>query len=96
MSNSLIFKTVYISQKKHFNKQKLLYILNENTIWPSGVIVRESDSHEKNTMCVWLSQITFRLDLLTGPPLNCEILCSYRPFQIHKILPSPNKFSQRW
>ena len=50
MSNSLIFKTVYISRKKHFDKQKLLYILNENTIWPSGVIVRESDSHEKNTM----------------------------------------------
>ena len=33
---SLIFKSVKISIKKLIRMQKLLYILYENTIWPSG------------------------------------------------------------
>ena len=35
----------------HIYKQILLYILNENTIWPSGAIARDIVSQEKNTMC---------------------------------------------
>ena len=34
----------------HIYKQILLYILNENTIWPSGAIARDIVSQEKNTM----------------------------------------------
>ena len=40
----------------HIYKQILLYILNENTIWPSGAIARDIVSQEKNTM--WNSTIT--------------------------------------
>ena len=36
----------------HIYKQILLYILNENTIWPSGAIARDIVSQEKNTMCI--------------------------------------------
>ena len=31
----------------HIYKQILLYILNENTIWPSGAIARDIVSQEK-------------------------------------------------
>ena len=35
----------------HIYKQiLLLYILNENNIWPSGAIARDIVSQEKNTM----------------------------------------------
>ena len=34
----------------HIYNQILLYILNENTIWPSGAIARDIVSQEKNTM----------------------------------------------
>ena len=40
-------------------KQMLLYILNENTIWPSGAIARDIVSQEKNTMCTWLKFLNF-------------------------------------
>ena len=36
----------------HIYKQILLYILNENIIWPSGAIARDIVSQEKNTMCI--------------------------------------------
>ena len=36
----------------HIYKQILLYILNENTIWPSGAIARDIVSQEKNTMWI--------------------------------------------
>ena len=38
---SLIFKSVKISIKKLIRMQKLLYILYENTIWPSGTAARK-------------------------------------------------------
>ena len=38
----------------HIYKQILLYILNENTIWPSGAIARDIVSQEKNTLCYYL------------------------------------------
>ena len=34
----------------HIYKQILLYILNENTIWPSGAIARDIVSQEKNNV----------------------------------------------
>ena len=40
-----------ICREKHKNKQMLLYILKNNTIWPSGSIACAFDIHEKNTLC---------------------------------------------
>ena len=40
----------------HIYKQILLYILNENNIWPSGAIARDIVSQEK-TQCALASCI---------------------------------------
>ena len=45
----------------HIYKQILLYILNENTIWPSGAIARDIVSQEKNTMYMITGFLIFLL-----------------------------------
>ena len=48
----------------HIYKQILLYILNENTIWPSGAIARDIVSQEKNTMCIVYYKLSSRIGFL--------------------------------
>ena len=68
----------------HIYKQILLYILNENTIWPSGAIARDIVSQEKNTICLALVP-TYYTQAMIVLAVELFILCLVKWIHFHLV-----------